>query len=283
MIATKKLQGRLLIAAFVVTSIVGSALTSVTLFQRFKQAEPNSNILRVYPQPGCQCIDYKHPAWFSQIILALDRGADVNAADRSGDTAISKVIRADDEARTNYLYNDNATNIADASLVLSCVKYLVSKGANINMQNSFGDSALLLAVHADDNAHIRANCSKQPFDKAHASATFECVKYLVSKGANVNAGDHVNETPLKFAIESGNTESVQFLVSHGANVNAQRSDARSPLVLAQNHPDIVAILERAGARKPATPPNMADLSKQPEAINSRWPLLVRTLQNGNCQ
>ena len=44
------------------------------------------------------------------------------------------------------------------------------------------------------------------------------LKYLVSKGANVNAGDKNLFTPLVYAVLQGDLEMVKYLVSAGANV-----------------------------------------------------------------
>jgi ankyrin repeat protein len=48
----------------------------------------------------------------------------------------------------------------------------------------------------------------------------DCVKLLVSKGANVNSKDKGGWTPLILAVTSRNPACVEFLASHGADVNA---------------------------------------------------------------
>ena len=44
------------------------------------------------------------------------------------------------------------------------------------------------------------------------------VEFLVSHGANVNAKNNNNETPLHIAWKNGHKDIVEYLVSHGANV-----------------------------------------------------------------
>jgi len=55
------------------------------------------------------------------------------------------------------------------------------------------------------------------------------VKYLVSRGADVNAKNRYDSTPLHQATLSSNLEAVKYLVSHKADVNAKDSEGNTPL------------------------------------------------------
>ena len=57
----------------------------------------------------------------------------------------------------------------------------------------------------------------------------ERVKLLVEQGADVNAADHLMQTPLQFATDNNNFEMTTFLVEHGADVNAENNNGGSVL------------------------------------------------------
>ena len=137
---------------------------------------------------------------------------------------------------TNLLYN--AVGTGDVTIV----KYLVSKGANVNMK---------IGKEKDT-----------PLHRASQRGHVDIVKFLVSQGANVNARtlysitgwtksgkrktryvDHY--TPLHMAamgnyagVHSGNLEVIKFLVSAGADVKAKTNGGDSPADLAAVRGDI---------------------------------------------
>ena len=58
----------------------------------------------------------------------------------------------------------------------------------------------------------------------------EIVKILIEKGANVNALDSYESTPLHYAARYNNSgEAVKILIERGANVNALNIDELTPL------------------------------------------------------
>ena len=63
----------------------------------------------------------------------------------------------------------------------------------------------------------------------------EIVEYLVSKGANIEAKDDYNYTPLHLASYFGKPDIVKYLVSKGANKNAKDKDGKTPYDLAANN------------------------------------------------
>ena len=81
------------------------------------------------------------------------------------------------------------------------IKSLVERGDNVNGIQDANGRTFLFEI-------IRAGCD------------INMVKFLVSKGANVNTQDKLGKTPLHFAAEYGSTDILQYLISKGANVNA---------------------------------------------------------------
>ena len=110
------------------------------------------------------------------INLLLEHGADIDAVTNKGDTAIQ------------YAANYFAANHSEI------VKLLISKGANVNIQNAYGATLLHSASRKGDSS---------------------LVKILLSNGAKPNIKDNDGKTPLDIAIKEGHSEIVIILKEHG--------------------------------------------------------------------
>jgi hypothetical protein len=112
------------------------------------------------------------------------------------------------------------------------VRSLVAAGADINVRDKNGDSAL---EHAADKGCL------------------DIVKFLVEKGAEVNNYNVDNWTPLMSSSNRGYFEVVKFLMENGANINFAarfgKLGERTPLMQAAfcGHEEIVKLLVEKGA------------------------------------
>ncbi|MDG7055225.1 MAG: ankyrin repeat domain-containing protein, partial [Wolbachia endosymbiont of Menacanthus eurysternus] len=77
----------------------------------------------------------------------------------------------------------------------------------------------------------------------------DIVRYLVKKGANVNAKDKNGNTPLHFATMVGKVDIAKVLLKHNADVNAENNEGRTALYYAvkYNHQKLVELLLAYGA------------------------------------
>ena len=77
----------------------------------------------------------------------------------------------------------------------------------------------------------------------------EIVRYLVERGADVNAKQDGHYTPLMSAAEGGNADMVALLLQHGADINATDKHGNTAFWKAVHgtHLEVVKLLVEAGA------------------------------------
>lgn len=105
----------------------------------------------------------------------LDNGVDINMKDRYD--------------------GSSCLHIASNHNWLEGVEYLISQGANINLQNSNGNTALMEAAQ---------------------EGNLEVVKYLISKSANISIKNSNGKTALMVALSEWHLEVVSFLIANNA-------------------------------------------------------------------
>ena len=170
-------------------------------------------------------------------LLVEQGGADVNAANKDGATALlwarrMEVVQylAERGASVNAVGRGGTTALMRASERgdLDTVRFLVEHGAEVNATDYIRKSALMLAC---ESGHL------------------DVVRYLVEGVANVNAESRVFYTPLIYACFSGHLDVVRFLVAEGgAAVNTACSDdGHTALTIAAGfEPEIAQFLVEAG-------------------------------------
>ena len=108
------------------------------------------------------------------------------------------------------------------------VERLLQKGADVNLRDKFGITALMRAVSSNHK---------------------EIIERLLQKGADVNVKNNDGETPLMRAVKNGNKDIVELLIKNSADVNAKNDDGKTALIRAveKGNKDIVELLIQKGA------------------------------------
>lgn len=96
---------------------------------------------------------------------------------------------------------------------LEMIKYLLEKGADINVKNEDGSTALMTAS---------------------MYGNLEIIKYLIENGADINSKDNDDSTALIYASKWGNLETVEYLVKNGADINIKDIENKTALDWAAN-------------------------------------------------
>ena len=142
----------------------------------------------------------------------------------------------------------------------------------VNAPEADGTTALHWAVQADEleiarllvgaganvNAANRYNLT--PLALAAANANAATVKLLLDAGADAKATIRQGETILMAAARTGNPEAVSLILSHGADVNAREETLGENALMwaaAENHPEVVKLLIDRGADVNARSSNIA--------------------------
>jgi len=94
----------------------------------------------------------------------------------------------------------NIYSVETSSPDIDFVKALITKKADINVKDKYGNSPLYYAIRSKD---------------------IELIKTLIENGADVNAQDIQGNSPLSYAIRSKDIELIKTLIENGADVNTQ--------------------------------------------------------------
>uniref|UniRef100_A0A336N437 CSON006168 protein n=1 Tax=Culicoides sonorensis TaxID=179676 RepID=A0A336N437_CULSO len=162
-----------------------------------------------------------------------------NVRDKDGRTPLQVAIESKSFKIFNYLveygadvyikdYNDTALlHSAVRSDGLKMVKLLIKNYKfDVNVKDSNQRTPLHDAI------------SRTPLHDAISRSNLEIVKYLIDRGADVNAKDSNERTALHEVAKHSNLEIVKYFIDHGADVHAKDSNKRTALHEVAKHSNL---------------------------------------------
>ncbi len=212
--------------------------------------------------------------------LLIDKGASLDIQTLGGETALmyaagkyTDVVKllldkgADILIRqSTYKVSPNAMDYAARHGNIEAAKLILAKAISLGVKDEILYSAVHWAVIADQvemvkylldqGANIEGNDDLGGYTPLMNSSLFEMVDLLVKRGANVNAKNKFNYTPLHKAVfnfvegkrkEKDCKKILNLLISNGANLNAQDNNGNTPLMTAIQKTAPAKILIAKGA------------------------------------
>ncbi|PCG19506.1 ankyrin repeat domain-containing protein [Brachyspira sp. G79] len=204
---------------------------------------------------------------YEMVKFLLENGADVNTKDNDGNTVLYYNIRYDHYGKEEML--ENAKKIFNL---------LIKYGADVNTKDNDGASLLnksyrpstalaqnremfkvLVENGFDLESRIKAgeHCPPDydytPLMIAAAINDYDMVKFLVEKGADVNAKTHFEYssvvTPLLLSLDNENSSVAEYLINNGADINVTNEDGETPLMYASkvHNIKVIELLIQKGA------------------------------------
>jgi ankyrin repeat protein len=162
---------------------------------------------------------------FLQAVQERDGNKVTELLDAQGSTVVN--FRGDDGAGALHI----VTRRRDGDWL----RFMVSKGAEVNLANRSGDTALHLAAR---------------------SGWSEGMDFLLQVGARVDAVNKLGETPLIMAVQQKQAAAVRRLLAAGANPdradNASGRTARDYARLDSRSTEILRLIEQTKSKKPTS-------------------------------
>ena len=201
----------------------------------------------------------------------LAAGTDVNAKDEDGHTPLYPAAFQDDKEIAELLIakgadvhakdGDGLTPLHFAAVGGSkeIAELLIASGAGVNVKSVDGQTALDIATDPvnPNNPLETADLLRKHGGKhgtIHGAARggdIEAVKEFLAAGADVNAKNAIDETPLDLAAMNGYKETAELLIAKGANVNAKnkRGDTSLNWAIRFKKPETAALIRKNGGKR----------------------------------
>jgi len=109
-----------------------------------------------------------------------------------------------------------------------------------------------ISYTADGEKKVQKNAGakeRTPLMLSISKRQHNLAKFLIEKGADINAKDSSGQTALFYAINAGDARMAKLLIERGSEINVSDANGRTPLLLAilKNRPGIAKLLIEKGA------------------------------------
>ena len=186
------------------------------------------------------------------IIRLLEGGPNANAIDEKyASTALLIAIIS----QSKILNDSFSFGRQTQTQALKTIHVLIEGGADIEAQDKFGNTAILIAnaIEATEIVEIlkKAGASetgieRATFIKAAEAGKMELVRELLDAGIDVNLANHRGQTALMLASVEGHIDTVHMLIEAGADLNINHSGTALIAAIEGGHSEVAQMLIQAG-------------------------------------
>lgn len=183
----------------------------------------------------------------------LQKGANINSKSENGLTAIFVAMEMGDDKLFNLLYDFKAElnfRYTNGETILhravangrstTLIRDLISKGADTNLQDRYGNSPLYLSLIngnidvaevliSESNVNLVDEFKKSLLHHAIALGRLRIVQSLINRRIDMNIQDHEGKSALHYAILFKHAETAKFLIDSGALPGPLDEEGKSPL------------------------------------------------------
>ena len=212
---------------------------------------------------------------YEMVKFLLENGANINTKDNDGNTVLYYNIRYDHYGKEEMLENAkkifnllikygadvNTKDNDGASLLDKSYRTSTALAQNREMFKVLVENSFDLESRIDGGEDYPTGYDYTPLMIAAAINDYDMVKFLVEKGADVNAKTHFEyssvETPLLLSLDYEHIESrydenssvAEYLINNGANINVTNEDGETPLMYASkvHNIKVIELLIQKGA------------------------------------
>lgn len=202
-----------------------------------------------YVDPMFRSFYSRADVWMPILLLLLEHGANLSAKDVDGqDTLLCKLIRSfpsidSCEGEVRVAWQNEIKYFKEN---LEILDFLLQHGADPTIaEEKHGQTPLHVFLDKIDVSFIEQGCE-------------QIIDRFLQRGADINIPDKYGNTPLHIAASKGRLTAVAYLISRGANVEAQNLKNKTPLVLATEG----NFLKTAALLMPAANMNRVKLSNK---------------------
>jgi ankyrin repeat protein len=144
---------------------------------------------------------------------------------------------------------------------ISFSRFLIQKGANVEMKDGFGNTALMVSVEKGyleiaklliekgANLNVQNNYGKTILIASAYNGHIDLTKLLIEKGAYIEGKTNHGNTALMACIANENMELTQYLIENGAKLEAEDRKGNTAIIYAASNgnAEIVKLLIEKGA------------------------------------
>lgn len=199
----------------------------------------------------------KNPVEIQLVKLLIEGGAKTDITDGFGNTLLDASLLFGEADTIDFFISKGLSSgkhsafsplhLCACSKNKKALEYFVGKGFNVNEVDSELNTPLHYAVTGDFCNSLNSSIRFAGSSFGSSQMDFDLVKYLVKKGAKIDAKNSKGLQPLHVVfIKDYDTEKAEntadFLVSRGADVNARDNEGNTPLLYCQYSSEIKKLI-----------------------------------------